>query len=37
MKLVFIDDFKLGIIKGKNVVDVSEAVAGIPNTSPQDL
>ena len=37
MKLVFIDDFKLGIIKGKNVVDVSEAVAGIPHTSPQDL
>ena len=37
MKLVFVDDFKLGIIKGKNVVDVSEAVAGIPHTSPQDL
>ena len=37
MKLVFIDDFKLGIIKGKNVVEVSEAVAGIPHTSPQDL
>ena len=37
MKLVFIDDFKLGIIKGKNVVDVSEAVAGISHTSPQDL
>ena len=37
MKLVFVDDFKLGISKGKNVVDVSEAVAGIPHTSPQDL
>jgi len=37
VKLVFVDDFKLGIIKGKNVVDVSEAVAGIPHTSPQDL
>ena len=37
MKLVFVDDFKLGVMKGKNVVDVSNAVAGIPHTSPQDL
>lgn len=37
MKLVFVDDFKLGVIKGKNVVDVSDAVAGITHTSPQDL
>ena len=37
MKLVFFDDFKLGVIKDGNVVDVSGAVAGINHTSPQDL
>ena len=37
MKLVFFDDFKLGVIKDGNVVDVSGAVAGISHTSPQDL
>ncbi|MDA0733690.1 MAG: fumarylacetoacetate hydrolase family protein [Chloroflexi bacterium] len=37
MKLVFVDDFKLGVMKGKTVVDVSGAVADIPHTSPQDL
>ena len=37
MKLVFFDDFKLGVIKDGNVVDVSAAVANITHTSPQDL
>ena len=37
MKLVFFDDFKLGVVKGDNVVDVREAVSGIAHTSPQDL
>ncbi len=37
MKLVFFDDFKLGVIKDGNVVDVSGAVAGVNHTSPQDL
>lgn len=37
MKLVFFDDFKLGIVKGDVVVDVSDAVNDIPHTSPQDL
>lgn len=37
MKLVFFDDFKLGVVKGDNVVDVSSAVSGVPHTSPQDL
>ena len=37
MKLVFFDDFKLGVVKGDNVVDVSAAVSGVPHTSPQDL
>jgi 2-keto-4-pentenoate hydratase/2-oxohepta-3-ene-1,7-dioic acid hydratase in catechol pathway len=37
VKLVFFDDFKLGVVKGDSVVDVSAAVSGIPHTSPQDL
>ena len=37
MKLVFFDDFKLGIVKDDTVVDVSGAVSGIEHTSPQDL
>ena len=37
MKLVFFDDFKLGVVKGDAVVDVSAAVSGVPHTSPQDL
>ena len=37
MKLVFFDDFKLGVVKDDAVVDVSGAVSGIEHTSPQDL
>ena len=37
MKLVFFDDFKLGVVKGDAVVDVSAAVSSVPHTSPQDL
>ena len=37
MKLVFFDDFKLGVVKDGNVVDVGAAVSGINHTSPQDL
>ena len=37
MKLVFFDDFKLGVLKDGNVVDVGAAVSGINHTSPQDL
>ena len=37
MKLVFFDDFKLGVVKGDTVVDMSNAVSGIAHTSPQDL
>lgn len=36
MKLLFFDDFKLGVVKGDNVVDVSEVVADIPHLKPQD-
>jgi 2-keto-4-pentenoate hydratase/2-oxohepta-3-ene-1,7-dioic acid hydratase in catechol pathway len=37
MKLVFFDDFKLGVVRGDAVVDVSGVVGTIPHTSPQDL
>ncbi len=36
MKLVFFDDFKLGVIEGDSVVDVSDVVSDIPSISPQD-
>lgn len=37
MKLVFFDDFKLGVVKGNSIVDVSAAVRDIPHESPQGL
>ena len=37
MKLVFFDDFQLGVVKGDTVVDMSTAVSGIEHTSAQDL
>lgn len=37
MKLLFFDDFKLGVLKGDAVVDVSEAVRNIPHTGPHNL
>ncbi len=37
MKLVFFDDFKLGAVKGDQVVDLSSAVADISRTHPQDV
>ena len=37
MKLVYFDDYKLGVLKGDNVVDVSQAVRDIPHTGPGDL
>ncbi len=36
MKLVYFDDFKLGLVKGDAVVDVSDVVSDIPGVSPQD-
>ena len=36
MKLVLFDDFKLGVLKGESVVDVSDVVSDIPSVSPQD-
>ncbi|MGH8058557.1 MAG: fumarylacetoacetate hydrolase family protein [Candidatus Entotheonellia bacterium] len=37
MKLVFFNDFTLGVLKGEAVVDVSQAVRDIPHTGPSNL
>jgi 2-keto-4-pentenoate hydratase/2-oxohepta-3-ene-1,7-dioic acid hydratase in catechol pathway len=37
MKLLFFDDFKLGVLNGDTVVDVSDAVRDIPQIGPQDV
>jgi 2-keto-4-pentenoate hydratase/2-oxohepta-3-ene-1,7-dioic acid hydratase in catechol pathway len=38
MKILYFDDFKLGVLKGDNtVVDVSAVVSDIPHTGPGDL
>ncbi len=37
MKLAFFDDFKLGVVQGDRIVDVSSVVQGIPHTGPGDL
>src|SRR5262249_45722602 len=37
MKLLFFNDWKLGVLKGDTVVDVSSVVGDIPHTGPHDL
>ncbi|MGH7796449.1 MAG: fumarylacetoacetate hydrolase family protein [Candidatus Binatia bacterium] len=37
MKILFFDDFKLGVVKDDTVVDVSEVVRDIPHTGPHNL
>lgn len=37
MKLLFFDDFRLGVLRGETVIDVSEVVKDIPNLEPQQL
>jgi len=37
MKLLYFDDFKLGVLTGDTVVDVSALVRDIPHTGPHDL
>lgn len=37
MKILYFDDFKLGVLKGDTVVDVSAVVQDIPHTGPHDL
>jgi 2-keto-4-pentenoate hydratase/2-oxohepta-3-ene-1,7-dioic acid hydratase in catechol pathway len=37
MKILFFDDFKLGVLNGGTVVDVSALVGDIPHTGPHNL
>jgi 2-keto-4-pentenoate hydratase/2-oxohepta-3-ene-1,7-dioic acid hydratase in catechol pathway len=37
MRLCYFDDFRLGVVRGDAVVDVTDAVRGIPHTGPHDL
>ena len=37
MKILYFDDFKLGVLKGDAVVDVSQAVRDVPHTGPHNL
>ena len=37
MKIMFFDEFKLGLLKGDAVVDVSRVVQDIPHLGPQDV
>jgi 2-keto-4-pentenoate hydratase/2-oxohepta-3-ene-1,7-dioic acid hydratase in catechol pathway len=37
MKLLFFDDFRLGVLKGDAVVDVMDTVKDIPHIGPHDL
>jgi 2-keto-4-pentenoate hydratase/2-oxohepta-3-ene-1,7-dioic acid hydratase in catechol pathway len=37
MKILYFDDFRLGVLRADNVVDVSSAVQNIPHLTPGDL
>jgi len=37
VKLLFFDDFRLGVLNGDAVVDVSDVVRDMPHTGPHDL
>ncbi|MBI4190738.1 MAG: fumarylacetoacetate hydrolase family protein [Betaproteobacteria bacterium] len=37
MKILFFDDFKLGVLKGDTVIDVSSVARNIPHTGPHNL
>jgi len=37
MKLAFFDNYRLGVVKGNSIVDVSSIVRDIPHTGPGDL
>ena len=37
MKLMYFNDYKLGVIKGEAVVDVSSVVQNIAHSGPHDL
>jgi 2-keto-4-pentenoate hydratase/2-oxohepta-3-ene-1,7-dioic acid hydratase in catechol pathway len=37
MKLAYFDDFRLGVVRGDRIVDVSAVVSAIPHTGPHNL
>jgi 2-keto-4-pentenoate hydratase/2-oxohepta-3-ene-1,7-dioic acid hydratase in catechol pathway len=37
MKIMFFDDFRLGVLRGDEVIDVTDVVQDIPHLAPQDL
>jgi 2-keto-4-pentenoate hydratase/2-oxohepta-3-ene-1,7-dioic acid hydratase in catechol pathway len=37
MRLLFFDDFRLGVLRGESVVDVSDVVRDLPRLGPQDV
>ena len=37
MKLLYFNDFRLGVLRGENVVDVTAAVKNVPHTGPGNL
>jgi 2-keto-4-pentenoate hydratase/2-oxohepta-3-ene-1,7-dioic acid hydratase in catechol pathway len=37
MKLLYFNDYRLGVLKGENVVDVTPAVQNVPHTGPGNL
>ena len=37
MKLLYFNDFRLGVLKGDKVVDVTPAVQNVPHTGPGNL
>ena len=36
MKLLHFDDFKLGVLNGENVVDISDIANEVPHLGPHD-
>jgi len=37
MKLLFFNDYRLGVLKGERVVDVTQVVLNVPHTGPGNL
>jgi 2-keto-4-pentenoate hydratase/2-oxohepta-3-ene-1,7-dioic acid hydratase in catechol pathway len=37
VKLLYFDDWKVGVLRGESVVDVSSVVADVPHLDPQDI
>ena len=37
MKIVYFDDYRLGLVRGRDVVDVTDVVKDIPRMGPHDL